>query len=294
MERSTLRAGLVLAVAFFCLVASGPALAADPAPAPAPQPAADTAADDYEDEYADDEKQVTVADPLEPFNRAMYSVNDVLILYVLEPAAKVQKAVVPWEFRTIIRNMFQNIRFPVRFVNSLLQAKWEKASDEFASFFLNTTVGFLGMADIAASYPGLQQSPEDMGQTFAVWGWDESAFLTLPFFGPSTVRDAVGKLPDVVLDPLFWIDRGNPAAVGVRVGETVNATTLPHRGLRGHQEGLDRPLHRHPQRVRAEPEQADRRMTVTNLGNRRAAPTAGRRFPFKRMLHPLRPAARRG
>jgi len=226
VERSTLRAGLVLAVAFFCLVASGPALAADPAPAPAPQPAADTAADDYEDEYADDENQVTVADPVEPFNRAMYSVNDVLILYVLEPAAKVQKAVVPWEFRTIIRNMFQNIRFPLRFVNSLLQAKWEKASDEFASFFLNTTVGFLGMADIAASYPGLQQSPEDMGQTFAVWGWDESAFLTLPFFGPSTVRDAVGKLPDVVLDPLFWIVEGIPLAVGVRVGETVNATTF--------------------------------------------------------------------
>jgi len=226
VERSTLRAGLVLSVAFFCLVASGQALAADPAPAPAPQPAADTAADDYEDEYADDEKQVTVADPLEPFNRAMYSVNDVLILYVLEPAAKVQKAVVPWEFRTIIRNMFQNIRFPVRFVNSLLQANWEKASDEFASFFLNTTVGFLGMADIAASYPGLQQSPEDMGQTFAVWGWDESAFLTLPFFGPSTMRDAVGKLPDVVLDPLFWIVEGIPLAVGVRVGETVNATTF--------------------------------------------------------------------
>ena len=226
MERSTLRAGLVLSVAFFCLVASGPALAADPAPAPAPQPAADTAADDYEDEYADDENQVTVADPVEPFNRAMYSVNDVLILYVLEPAAKVQKAVVPWEFRTIIRNMFQNIRFPLRFVNSLLQAKWEKASDEFASFFLNTTVGFLGMADIAASYPGLQQSPEDMGQTFAVWGWDDSGFLTLPFFGPSTVRDAVGKLPDVVLDPLFWIVEGIPLAVGVRVGETVNATTF--------------------------------------------------------------------
>lgn len=226
MERSTLRAGLVLALAFFCLVVSGPALAADPAPAPAPQPAADKAADDYEDEYADDEKQVTVADPVEPFNRAIFSVNDVLILYVLEPAAKAEKAVVPWEFRTIVRNMFQNIRFPARFVNALLQAKWEKASDEFACFFLNTTVGFLGMADVAANYPGIQKSPEDMGQTFAVWGWQDSDYLTLPFFGPSTVRDAVGKLPDVVLDPLFWIIEGIPLAVGVRVGETVNATTF--------------------------------------------------------------------
>jgi phospholipid-binding lipoprotein MlaA len=226
VERSTLRAGLVFALAFFCIAVSGPAFAADPAPAPAPQPAADKAADDYEDEYADDDQKVTVADPAESFNRAMFAVNDVLILYALEPAAKVQKAVVPWEFRTIIRNMFQNIRFPIRFVNALFQAKWEKASDEFASFFLNTTAGFLGMADIAASYPGLQNSPEDMGQTLAVWGWQESAFLTLPFFGPSTVRDAVGKIPDTVLDPLFWIVEGIPLAVGVRVGETVNATTF--------------------------------------------------------------------
>jgi phospholipid-binding lipoprotein MlaA len=224
VERSTLRAGLVFALAFFCLAVPGPALAADPAPAP--QPAADTAADDYEDEYADDEKQVTVADPVEPFNRAMFSVNDVLILYVLEPAAKVEKAVVPWEFRTIVRNMFQNIRFPARFVNALLQARWEKASDEFASFFLNTTVGFLGMADVAVNYPGLQQSPEDMGQTFAVWGWEDSSFLTLPFFGPSTKRDALGKIPDLVLDPLFWVVPGLAESIGLKAGEAVNDTSF--------------------------------------------------------------------
>jgi phospholipid-binding lipoprotein MlaA len=131
---------------------------------------------------------VTVPDPLEPFNGAIYKFNDFLILYVLEPVAKVEKAVVPWELRTILRNMLQNLRFPVRFVNCLLQAKWEKSGDEFASFFLNTTAGFLGMADVAATYPGLQRSPEDMGQTFAVWGWQPSSYLMLPFFGPSTIR----------------------------------------------------------------------------------------------------------
>ena len=224
MKRSTLLTGLALAL--LCLVACPLAFAADPAPSAASKPAVDTAADDYEDEYADDDKKVTVADPAESFNRALFAVNDVLILYALEPAAKAEKAIVPWEFRTIIRNLFQNIRFPVRFVNAMLQARWEKASDEFASFFLNTTVGFLGMADIASSYPGLQHSPEDMGQTFAVWGWQESAFLTLPFFGPSTVRDALGKVPDIVLDPLFWIVEGIPLSAGVRVGETVNATTF--------------------------------------------------------------------
>ncbi len=204
-------------------------VAADPAaaaPGAGPTQANTAEGDDYEDEYEDDAKKVTVADPLQPFNQGMYVLNDFLVLYALEPAAKGEKAVVPWEFRSIFRNMLQNIRFPVRFVNSLLQAKWEKAGDEFAAFFLNTTAGFLGMADVAASQPGLKKSPEDMGQTFAVWGWEESSFLTLPFFGPSTVRDALGKIPDVVLDPLFWLIPGVPESIGMRAGEAVNDTSF--------------------------------------------------------------------
>jgi phospholipid-binding lipoprotein MlaA len=219
----------VLAVVFLFVCLPSPLWAAEAKPAatgqtPAAAPSTDQ--DDYEDEYDDGSKQVTVADPLQPFNHGMYVFNDFLLLYVLEPAAKIEKAIVPWEFRTIIRNMLQNIRFPVRFVNALLQAKWEKAWDEFASFFLNTTVGFLGMADVSAVYPGLQKRPEDMGQTFAVWGWAESSYLTLPFFGPSTVRDALGKLPDAVMDPLFWLIPGTPESIAVRGGEAVNDTSF--------------------------------------------------------------------
>jgi phospholipid-binding lipoprotein MlaA len=190
-----------------------------------PSPARTDDADGYEDEYEDNGQKVTVADPIEPFNREMFLFNDFLILYVLEPAAKGVKAVVPWEFRTIFRNMLRNVRFPVRFVNCLLQGKWEKSGDEFASFFLNTTVGFLGMADVAATYPGLNHSPEDMGQTFAVWGWEESSFLTLPFFGPSTMRDALGKLPDAVIDPLFWYSNLT-LSLSLRGGEAVNDTSF--------------------------------------------------------------------
>jgi phospholipid-binding lipoprotein MlaA len=190
------------------------------------QPQAEAAdADDYEDEYEDDAKTVTVRDPLETFNRDMFVFNDFLVLYVIEPAAKGVKAAVPWEFRTIFRNLLRNIRFPVRFVNCLLQGQWEKGGDEFAAFFINTTAGFLGMADVAATYPGRNPSPEDMGQTFAVWGWDDSVFLTLPFFGPSTIRDALGKLPDAVLDPLFWY-ADLTLSLGIRGSEAVNDTTF--------------------------------------------------------------------
>lgn len=179
------------------------------------------------EEDEEDNGRITVSDPLEhPFNRDMFVLNDFLVLYVLEPAARVEKTLVPWELRTMFRNVLRNLRFPVRFVNSLLQAKWDKAADEFASFFLNTTVGFLGMAEVAtAAFPGLRRSPEDMGQTLAVWGWEESAYLMLPFFGPSTVRDTLGKIPDTLLDPLSSV--GNLAfSLGLRVAETVNDTSF--------------------------------------------------------------------
>lgn len=211
----------LLAAAWVCHGSILPAMAAEP---PAAGAAASTEGD-YEEDDDDNGRIVTVRDPLETFNRDMYTINDFLVLYVLEPAAKGVKAVVPWEFRTIFRNALSNIRFPVRFVNCLLQGQWEKGGDEFAAFFLNTTVGFLGLADVAAAYPGLARSPEDMGQTFAVWGWEDSAFLTLPFFGPATIRDAVGKLPDALLDPLFWY--ANPTlSLSLRGGEAVNDTTF--------------------------------------------------------------------
>lgn len=189
--------------------------------------AAPAAAAVEEEDEEEDSGAVTVADPLEhPFNRDMYVLNDFLVLYVLEPAARVEKVLVPVELRTAFRNVLRNLRFPVRFVNSLLQAKWDKAADEFASFFLNTTVGFLGMAEVAtAAFPGLRQSPEDMGQTLAVWGWQESAYLMLPFFGPSTLRDLLGKLPDLVLDPLFFT-RDLTFSYGLRGIEAVNDTSF--------------------------------------------------------------------
>ncbi len=207
-----LAAFLVLALAF---LSSPPAGLAAPAAAAA------------EEEDEEDTGAVTVADPLEhPFNRDMYVLNDFLVLYVLEPAARLEKALVPVELRTAFRNVLRNLRFPVRFANSLLQAKWDKAADEFASFFLNTTVGLLGIAEVAtAAFPGLRQSPEDMGQTLAVWGWQESAYLMLPFFGPSTLRDLLGRVPDLVLDPLFFMN--DPTlSFGLRGIEAVNDTSF--------------------------------------------------------------------
>jgi ABC-type transporter lipoprotein component MlaA len=91
-----------------------------------------------------------------------------------------------------------------RLVNNLLQAKSWGAGDETLRFLANITLGRAGLFDPARSWWGIQPSDEDMGQTFATWGWRDSAFLSLPLFGPSTVRGGLGTLGDMPLDPTFY------------------------------------------------------------------------------------------
>lgn len=183
--------------------------------------------DDDEDDDDEDEGQL-IPDPFKGFNYGMWVFNDKLYFWVLKPTAQVYGFVIPKEIRTGIRNMFYNIRFPVRFINCLLQGKGHKAKLEFGSFFLNTTVGFLGIANVAAHYEGMPPSPEDFGQTFAVWGFDSGAYLMLPFLGPSSLRDGLGKIPDTLTDPVFWLtwDREWWVGPAVRVYEAVNETSL--------------------------------------------------------------------
>ena len=182
--------------------------------------------DDEYDEYEDDEQLID--DPFMQLNITVWFINDRLYFFVLKPVSQVYGFIIPEEIRMGIKNMFYNIRFPVRFVNCLLQGKGKKAGDEFASFFVNTTAGFLGMANVASYYEGLPPSPEDFGQTFAVWGFDSGAYLMLPFLGPSSMRDGLGKIPDTLADPIFWLTWNEDWWVGiaVRAYEVVNATSL--------------------------------------------------------------------
>jgi phospholipid-binding lipoprotein MlaA len=183
--------------------------------------------EDYDDEeYADDVQ--LIPDPIMELNYGIWVFNDRLYFWVLKPVAQGYSFVVPVEIRQSVQNMFYNIRFPVRFINCLLQGKGEKAGAEFGSFFLNTTVGFLGMANVASHYEHLDPSPEDFGQTFAVWGFDSGAYLMLPFLGPSSFRDGLGKIPDTLADPIFWLTYNEPwyVPIAIRAYEAVNDTSL--------------------------------------------------------------------
>ena len=134
--------------------------------------------------------------------------------------------VIPEELRKAIVNAFYNIRFPVRFINCLLQGKFKKSGYEFGQFFINSTAGCLGLLNPASNYPHLQPSKEDLGQTFAVWGFDNGAYLTLPFLGPSSLRDGLGKGGDLFLDPIWWAPVDIWTSIAIRAGEVVNETSL--------------------------------------------------------------------
>ncbi len=181
--------------------------------------------DENDDEYADDKTQL-IPDPWIEMNKGIYHFNDKLYFWLLKPVARGYGFVIPKELRLAVRNMFYNVRFPVRFINCLLQGKGHKAGAEFGQFFINSTAGFLGMQNVAANYPQLQPGAEDLGQTFAVWGIGSGAYLMLPFFGPSSLRDGLGRLGDTFLDPIWWYFDDIWVSIGIRAGETVNATSL--------------------------------------------------------------------
>ena len=181
---------------------------------------------DDDDEYADEEDVELIPDPFIEMNTGFYHFNDKMYFWVLKSVARGYGFIIPQELRTGIRNVFYNVRFPVRFINSLLQGKGRKAGAEFGQFFINTTAGFLGLANVAANYPKLQPSKEDLGQTFAVWGFDNGAYITIPFLGPSSMRDALGRLGDTFLDPIWWVPVDIWTSIGIRAGEAVNDVSL--------------------------------------------------------------------
>lgn len=132
-------------------------------------------------------------DPFEKFNRSMYKFNAKLDKYIAKPVAKGYVKYVPKPVRKGVSNVFSNLWEPNTAVNSLLQGKGRKAADSGARFILNSTVGILGVFDVATAL-GVSKHHEDVGQTLAVWGVGDGPFLMLPFLGPSNVRDFSGRI----------------------------------------------------------------------------------------------------
>lgn len=158
--------------------------------------------DDYDDEI------ISIADPIEPWNRFWFQFNDIFYMYLASPLYKGYEAVTPSEFRLGLKNFLSNTLFPVRFLNNLLQGKLQAAGVEYGRFVINTTVGLGGLIDVAKDLKTVvpvDPAGENFGKTLAYWGVGDGFYLVLPIIGPSTLRDSVGIGVDTLTDPFAYV-----------------------------------------------------------------------------------------
>ncbi len=154
-------------------------------------------------------------DPIEPFNRAIFSLNRGLDAVIFKPIATLYRDALPQTMRDGIRHFLNNLRTPVILANNLLQGDVDAAQVTVVRFTTNTIIGFGGFGDPAGDL-GAKFRDEDFGQTLAVWGVGEGPYIMLPVFGPSNPRDTVGMVVDTLIDPInMWADNTDRNAVPV-------------------------------------------------------------------------------
>ena len=142
-------------------------------------------------------------DPLEGFNRAMYSFNDSFDQAIGKPISTAYRDTLPDPVRGWVRNFFANLYDLWTGFNNLIQGKPADAVTDWARFAFNTTIGIFGFNDVATSM-GLEKHDEDFGQTLGRWGMDDGAYLVWPFWGSSSMRDSAGLIADFYADPVVW------------------------------------------------------------------------------------------
>ena len=144
-------------------------------------------------------------DPFERVNRAMYNLDDHMVRKVARPVNTAWRHVTPAFLRRAFANVFENARTPDVMLNDLLQGKFNAAGNAFARLAINSTFGLGGLID-AASWGRVPKHSNDFGRTLGVWGVPAGPYLVLPFYGPSTVRDALGSIPDSLANPQNYLN----------------------------------------------------------------------------------------
>jgi phospholipid-binding lipoprotein MlaA len=179
--------------------------AADQAPAQASVSRPETQSNEPFDPFAKaDEANGEEYDPWESMNSNIFEFNLKVDRYVLKPVAKGYNFVVPDLVQVGVSNIISNLRFAPRFLNNVFQGKIKGASIEVGRFLINSTVGLAGFFDVAAKVD-LVTPEEDFGQTLGFYGVKPGPYLVLPLFQPFTVRDFVGYVGDLFLNPINWL-----------------------------------------------------------------------------------------
>ena len=176
-------------------------------------------------------------DPWEPFNEKMFAFNYNIDRYVLKPAANVYRQIMPEPWQLMIANGFDNLRYPPRLVNHVLQGRFWGAFIETSRFLINTVLGFGGLFNPATDYFGIPKSRADFGQTMARWGIGPGPYFVPPFLPPATVRDFLGRLADSAINPIAWflIDFW-PEGLSIGMGEMLNERAVNYEAFQGVEE----------------------------------------------------------
>ena len=185
---------------------------------------------DFDDEFDFPEEQeavypVQIADPLEPYNRVMFQINDKLYFWLLKPMAQGYNFVVAEDFRTCIANFFSNLITPLRLVNCMLQGKFKNAETEVLRFVVNSSIGILGFGDPGKQMFDMDISNEDFGQTLGLWGFGHGFYIVWPLVSSSSLRESVGFAVDLWANPIAYLQTSG-ATIGVGLYRRFNDLSL--------------------------------------------------------------------
>ncbi len=155
----------------------------------------------FEDDF-EEQSTVSIHDPIEPLNRAIFNFNDGVYNKIARPVAKTYAKVMPDRVERGLANFFVNLKFPSRFAGNVLQGKFKQAGKETGKFVINTTIGIGGIFRPSDDWKGLQTNSEDIGQAFGSWGIGHGFYIVMPFMGPTSARDFVGDFADGAVEPI--------------------------------------------------------------------------------------------
>jgi len=181
--------------------------------------------DDLEEDPFAEEEISPIHDPIEPFNRFVFQINDRLYYYALKPASIVLSFLLPRKLREAVSRAFHNSQTPIRLTNCLIQGRFRDAGIELTRLTINTTFGLGGLFDPAREWWDIRARKADFGQTMGLYGIGHGFYLVIPLIGPSSLRDSIGILGDYMLLPQNYFittyDR-----ICIYMGEAVNYVSL--------------------------------------------------------------------
>ena len=157
--------------------------------------------DIFDDEF--DDPPTGYPDSFERTNRGVFAFNQQVDRWLLDPLTRGYQFLFPKPARAAISRFFLNLSSTKVLANDLLQLEWQDAGVTTARLVVNTTVGLVGLFDVAQRW-GLERHDSGFGQTLALAGTPSGPYLILPIFGPSTVRDGYGAVIDGFFQPTYY------------------------------------------------------------------------------------------